>query len=457
MIEAASHFLRRRVLLATALCGGVALAVGLGTYLRRPAPAPPSPVTQEELPEPPVIDPAGVDPAVTRAVAEARTAVSQSPRSADAWGRLGMILLAHDFRTEANACLTRAERLAPGEPRWPYFQGVALAFDDPEAATPKLRRAAELAGGAAEAPRLQLAEVLMAQGQLEEAASEFRDVLRQHPDHARAHLGLGRLAYERGDLRESLAHLRRSAGDTRTRKGSHVLLAEVYQRLGDAEAVRRELREVGSLPDDPAWPDPLYEEVTRLRTGKQASLARADQLIRQGRHEEAVAALEQALRDYPGTDWAWLMLGRAYLGKNDLPAAEQVLRKAVQAAPELVEAHFYLGVALNLQQDRRAATACFRQATALKPGFALAHYNLGQCLREQGDQAGAIEAFRTALACKPDYVPAHVNLGELLAQKGQTAEALVHLRHAVQLDPADSRARRLLEQAQNRTAAEHQP
>src|SRR5262249_33576896 len=155
-------------------------------------------------------------------------------------------------------------------------------------------------------------------------------------------------------------------------KAAHTLLAEVHQRLGDHDAVRRELRQADRLPDDPAWPDPLYEEVSRLRTGKQAALARADQWIRQGRHDEAVGLLKQTLRDYPDAGWAHVMLGRAHLGRDDLPAAEQVLRHAVRSAPDLGEAHFYLGVALYLQKDHRAAAACFRKATKLKPGFALA-------------------------------------------------------------------------------------
>ena len=51
--------------------------------------------------------------AIVAALAQARAAVQESPRSAAAWGRLGMVLAAHDFRAEANACLAQAERLDP--------------------------------------------------------------------------------------------------------------------------------------------------------------------------------------------------------------------------------------------------------------------------------------------------------------------------------------------------------
>src|SRR5439155_19466770 len=97
------------------------------------------------------------------------SAVVESPRSALPWGRLGMVLVAHDRTAEANQCFAQAEQLDPREPRWPYFQGVALSLGAPEEALPKLQRAVELCGDAAEAPRRRLAELLLLQGRAEEA------------------------------------------------------------------------------------------------------------------------------------------------------------------------------------------------------------------------------------------------------------------------------------------------
>ena len=88
-------------------------------------------------PEPPRIDLANVDPAVRAAIESAQAAVGRSPRSEDAWGRLGMVLAAHTFYAEAITCFAQAERLDPGEKSWPYFQGVLLTFSDGHAALPQ--------------------------------------------------------------------------------------------------------------------------------------------------------------------------------------------------------------------------------------------------------------------------------------------------------------------------------
>ena len=442
----------RRWLVSGVLLGAavVAAAVAISMWRRVPGTAPPS--SAERTLEPPTLEATDVDPAVMKAIRAARLAVVQSPHAAERWGRLAMIFKAHGFPSEANACFAQAEQLDPGEPRWCYHQAIELAERDPDMAIAKLQKAIELFGSSIEAPQLRLGELLFRQGRFDEAEQQFRYVLAQHPGHVRAHLDLARLAVERGELQTSLSHLQYSLADKRTQKASCILAAEVQQRLGNAAAAEQQRRQAGQLPEDPPWPDPYIDEIGRLRTGKQVGLARADRLLSQDRFSEAIALLRDIVRDYPDSDWAWLLLGRAFLGRKELPAAEEALRKAAGLGSASIEVQFYLGVVLLLREDPRAAANCFRRAIQIKPDFAEAHHNLGYCLLRQGDQTGAIEAFRRAVLCKPNYGDAQRALGDLLAQKGQLGESLVHLRYALQLNPADPQTKKLLEQVLSRIA-----
>src|ERR1700737_3807065 len=82
---------RRRVRLAClAGLAALILAAAVGAYLRR-VPAP----------EPPVVDLQGAEPTVAAAIEEARAAVKRARASSDSWGRLGMVLLAHQFWEDA--------------------------------------------------------------------------------------------------------------------------------------------------------------------------------------------------------------------------------------------------------------------------------------------------------------------------------------------------------------------
>jgi tetratricopeptide (TPR) repeat protein len=363
-----------------------------------------------------------------------------------------MVLLSHGLSVEAaNTCFAQAEQLDHQDVRWPYFQGGALLTADPETALRKLRRAADLCDRSPakpDLPRLLVAEQLLDEGHLGEAAQEFDRVLQLHAGNTRAYLGLARIAEQRGELSQSITHLNRCLDDLRTRKAAHSLSARIYERLGNKAAAEGELHQAQQLPGDAPWPDPFQREIAQLRVGKRVELENADRLLHQNRFADALPWVKQAVQNYPDEAWAWQMLGRAYLGLHDLPRAEQALRKAAELKPDMAEVQFYLGVALILQKDPRAAAACFEKATKLKPTYAEAHYNLGHSLDEQGDETGAIAAFRAAISCKPDYSPAHYNLARLLLKKGQKGEALLHLRHAVEFDPSNAKAKQLLEEIQ---------
>jgi Tfp pilus assembly protein PilF len=432
---------RRRLLLALVLASVAVLAAGGYWFLWR---------TPD--PRPPALDLTGADPAVARAIARARAEVEKAPRSAAAWGRLGMLLRAHDYGEEANVCLARAEQLDAKDPRWPYLQGLTLVLGDRVAAIPLLERASDRSPDCS-APRLRLAEVLLMQGRLEEAGRHFRRVLEAEPDNARAALGLARLAQRRGDLQKALGYLQQAVSSPLVRKAALTLRAEVQQQLGAAEPARADLHAAARLKDDPLWPDPYVEEVERLTVGVQAQLAFASRLFHQGRGPEAVAILEEMARAAPEDDRVFLALGETRLRLGDSAGAEQALRHALALTPDAAEAHFYLGNALFKQDKPGAAERSFRRAVELKPAHALAHYNLGHCRLRQGDRDGAITAFRAALRYRPGYADAHTNLGDLLAQQGKDDEALAHLEQAVRLAPQDERARRLLAEVKARRGA----
>src|SRR5207245_3839556 len=125
-------------------------------------------------------------------------------------------------------------------------------------------------------------DLLLDQGRLDEAGGHFRRVLQQQPANGRAALGLARLAYERGDLPESITHLDRSVTDVHARKASRILLAQIYERLGNQAGAEQQLRQAAELPNDSAWPDPFQDRVVQLRVGKQASLGLAERRIQGG-------------------------------------------------------------------------------------------------------------------------------------------------------------------------------
>jgi protein O-GlcNAc transferase len=395
-------------------------------------------------PAPPIVSLQNMDPAVADILDAARREVWWHPHGAASWGRLGQLFLAHGYRAESSRCFAQAERLDPNEPRWPYLQGSTVRLDDPEAAIGHLRRAVALCGAVPDAPELCLAEVCLGQNRLDDAEHHFRHVLEVDPGNARAHLGLGRLGYERGDLRGALAHLQVSTSSKLTQKASFVLRAQIFHLLGDEAAASRERAQAAGLPEDPPWPDPFFEETLALQVGKQAGLARLHMLNRQDRIAEARTLAHRLEDQYP--EIYWLVEGREQMDRGNLAAAEEALRKAVRLAPDSVDTYVDLGTVLFRQKNYGAAADCFQKVIELVPGHGAAYRSLGECQRAQGNRAAAIEAFRTSLRYVPQSAETHRDLGSLLAEDGQSKEALVHLRQALQLAPGDLKTKEVIEE-----------
>jgi tetratricopeptide (TPR) repeat protein len=414
---------------ALALAAG---AAGLATYAAL-APAPPTP---------PAVEVPADDPELAAAVADARSAVEGDPHSAEAWGRLGLVLAAHRYADAALACFAEAERLAPADPRWPYHQGLILAGRDPAASAGKVRRAVEL--GAPDAVRLRLAETLLTLGRLDEADAEFQALARAAPNHPRAALGLARIALDRAHLALCEKHLAAAASDPRSRQAAATLLVELRHLQGDPTAAAASQRKAAELPPDAPWPDPGLAEVARHRTGLTARSRHADDLIDRGRYEEAERVLRDILRDRPGSDRHRVLLGLVMVNRKDYAAAEAAMRDAVQTGAEAPRAHYYLGVArLNLGRPAEAAES-FRRAVALKPDYAAAHVGLGDCLRRSGDRRGAVAAYRAAAAARPTDPGPCVTAAEVLIEDDKPAEAAEVLRQALAVNPDLARAKELL-------------
>src|SRR5262249_62259335 len=92
----------------------------------------------------------GAAPAVAEAAGAARRKVRRALSPAEPGGHLGKLRRACESLPQAAACFAQAERLDPGDPRWPYLRGEALLLRDPGAALPHLQRAVGLCdrGGA---------------------------------------------------------------------------------------------------------------------------------------------------------------------------------------------------------------------------------------------------------------------------------------------------------------------
>jgi tetratricopeptide (TPR) repeat protein len=423
---------RRFRLIGLCLLLAVAAGAGLWHWLDRP-----------DLPE---IDLTEADPGVRQAVQQAMREVRWQPRRGEAWGRLGMVLLAHDFLDAAAVCLAKAEQLDPAEPRWPYFL-VMTAPGDPAFVIDCLERAAERARGT-QVPRARLAETLLEQGRLDEAEAAFHQVLQAEPDSARARMGLARLAFRRGALAQSGNDLARLTEAEGCKKAARLLLAEVYQRQGEASRAEQESGVAASLPPDPRWPDPLGDEVKKLIVSKHARLAQALALLDQRREAEALQLAQQIDQDTP--DVFWLLEARLRYKRHDVEGAVKAYREAIALDQASPVPRYELASVLMSRDRTQEAAAELRELLRRSPLHGPALRTLGECERRLGNHKQALEHLRLAAVVMPGNAAAQRDLGAVLLAEGDLEGAVRHLESAAQLDPQDAKAKELLEQARQK-------
>jgi tetratricopeptide (TPR) repeat protein len=411
-------------------------------------------------PVPPEVNLTEDDPRLRRAVDTARDAIVAQPRSAEAWGTLGSLLVANGYDREAGPCFAQAERLNPEDRRWPYLWAAGLLRTDWDAALPHLRRAAELSAGRDDeystAARLQLAEALLTLGRLDEAEPLFHEALAKEPGNPRANLGLGQLALARDDLNNALVHLTRSALSPFAAKRSCAQIAAIHRRRGEEEAAVEFVRRAERLPQDRSWDDPFLKDCMRQAVGRQALSGQAERMERSGRLPDAAALLRDLVETYPNDNHLAVKLGIVLVEMGEFAEGERVLRGAIARAPEF-QARYFLSVAVYHQAERQEevlgqpaagrfeeAADFARKAIALQPDHAFAHLYLGLALQHLGRRAEAIDALRDAVSCSPESSDPHLHLGEVLAEDGQKEAALAELGRAAELAGDDPRPRQAL-------------
>jgi Flp pilus assembly protein TadD len=166
-------------------------------------------------------------------------------------------------------------------------------------------------------------------------------------------------------------------------------------------------------------------------------------LIQREMFPEAMDRLEKALAIDPRNWYARANLGVALwkLGKTDEAATQ--LQSAVQLSPASLEVRANVGDILLEQGKVEEARVHFRAAAELypeDPEDPQSHFKLGSYLYQTGLLDEAILNLKRSHAIDPDFIDARLMLARTLAAGGEFAAAIVQLRGALEIDSGDLRA-----------------
>ena len=111
--------------------------------------------------------------------------------------------------------------------------------------------------------------------------------------------------------------------------------------------------------------------------------------------------------------------GNELYKQGKLGEAIAALQQCVALQPEFPNARHHLGVALGDAEKFEDARACLTEVIEAENENAQAHNSLGFVASQQGQSYEAIHCFERAIELQPKYAQAHVNLGMSLLQVGE--------------------------------------
>jgi len=184
--------------------------------------------------------------------------------------------------------------------------------------------------------------------------------------------------------------------------------------------------------------DGKYVLVQRMprnfRVEAEAIFNRAMELRKQGKLQDSVNGLLEALKIYPHFLRALTWLGATY-GQSGNPAVSvKILTLASQLYPQDAGAHFNLALAYG-ELGNADEIPEYKRTLEIDPDYVLAYLNWGAALYGKGQYEEAIRIYRQGIEVNPLYASLHYSLGLALEQQHKTAEAEAEEALARKIDP----------------------
>jgi tetratricopeptide (TPR) repeat protein len=383
-------------------------------------------------------------------------ALRLEPTSEEAISFLGAMYAESGRLDEASEAFSRLGAISPGSHLPDYFLGrVALRREDRAAAARHFRAAIRKRPDFVES-LVELALLNEQEGDFRSAERNYRQIIRHRPDITMAKARLTRILIRAGKRREALALMEEITGAPQGPEEAGLTIGLMF--LEDSLWDRAAAEFTGVLRRQPDNTRARYllavsqaeggsgaqalENLLRIPYQSEeyvdATLYLASLLAKEGRRNEALAALAQARRSHPGAPMLLVAYGRILEEDGRLAEALPLYREGVKLFPESADLHFSLGAAEDSSGRREECLAAMERAVELDPEFSEALNYLAYTWAEENRKLK--EALTLALkanSLRPDNGYYLDTLGWVYYRMRDYDKALPLLERAAQISGED--------------------
>ncbi len=324
---------------------------------------------------------------------------------------------------------------------------ILLRKDKSEAALASFQKAVNLLGNTTLVTRqgmiarTDLARLLIAQGDFEEAKIYVDYLLKAAPKHPKPNYMAGLLAYEQKDMQKAKGYLLKVIKVLPNHLPSLFLLGSANFALGNVEQAEQQLARVvaakpsllsarmllASIRLQQAQSDQALDAL-ELGLAQQPDnvrlLAMAGQAALQGgEFEKSRGFLKKAIAEQPSVGSLRTQMAMLYLAEGNEALAIQELEQAIELGEAPVREKSLLALTYLRQKDFDKALSTAKELAADHPKSVYSQNLMGVILGARGEIAQARAAFTVALKLEPEFTPASLNLARLDVLSGRLNEA----------------------------------
>lgn len=360
-----------------------------------------------------------------------------NPDDAAATGRLAMALHAYQQFELAEQCYRRARIMEPKAFAWAYYlTGIEQLRGETRQAIEDAQAAVAI-DSSSKSARKRLADALLQGGRLDESRRIYEALVKEEPDRAIFHYGLGRtLASSGSTLLDAVEQYKRACQLAPAFGAAHLELSKGYTQIGDANSAASEMAEYQRNPAGAPPEDSLMAQITALNPGGLMKARTAREYLADGKPAEAVKQLEATLAANPNDEPAQSDLVMAYWRLRQFDKMQDHYQAALKLNPA-TSANDVYGLAMIGQSRYSEAGSAFQRALTANPKDPLANAQAGWILQMQGDLDGAIRSYSAALAVDPSSRSVNYLMGVTLLKQNLPKPAIEYLLKTI--EPVDAK------------------
>lgn len=272
----------------------------------------------------------------------------------------------------------------------------------------------------------------------------------------------GHALLEQGNAREAESVLKQSASLNPSYLPALKDLAEAYVKLKRfPDAAEQYQRVIGINPKDTGARGRLAELYSWIGNHDKSIVTYRDALdidpgnlgLKTGlakvlrwsnRYDEAERLYKEVLERDRDHHEALKGLAKTYSMNGDLKSSIETLDKALRLYPDDAELHKDIGTVLAWQRDYAKALVSLQKAVDLAPDYMDAYRTTGDVYIWMKAYKQAVAPYKKAVGLEPNNVENHILLATAYANSGNRSLAEEAVKAALRIDPADSRALKLL-------------